>query len=407
MSEFLLIHYKPGHPSNLQYWAMGANQHASITLGHGDLDQLKNLARGKKVSVLIDAHYTTLASVNVPSKNRNKQMQAIPFAMEDNLAEDIDDTFFALGTSDDNKVPVIAIKRSLLEETLELFKQQQIHISEITADSVALPGSENQWCVLLDEDSALIKTGHSQAHCCDRDNLPLILQALIQQSESKPDSISYYYKADDEQALSLLDTIEIKIEPHSYQNHALEIFVQHLDSIQQLNLLQGEFTPIREGSNWIKPWKSVAILAGLWISLYLTNAAVIGSQLKEKNLQLSRDIEKEFKRAIPDARKMTNMKNRVDRRLRELKTGSSASNDSGFLQILTKVSPVLSENKKIDINAAVYKNNFVDLDITAKSLQDIEQVKEKLNSISGITTVLSTTVEKDTVKGRLRLEAKG
>lgn len=411
MSEFLLIHYKPGHPSNLQYWAMGASQHASITLGHGNLDELKNIARGKKVSVLIDAHYTTLASVNVPSKNRNKQMQAIPFAMEDNLAEDIDDTFFAMGTSIDNKVPVIAIKRSLLEETLELFNQQQIHISEITADSVALPGGENQWCVLLDEDSALIKTGHAQAHCCDRDNLPLILQALIQQSESKPDSISYYFKADDEPASSMLDSIdinkEIVIEPHTYQTHALEVFVQYLVDIQQLNLLQGEFTPKREGSNWLKPWKSVAILAGLWISLYLTNAAVLGNQLKQKNIQLSREIEKEFKRAIPDARKMTNMKNRVDRRLRELKTGSSASNDNGFLQILSKVSPVISENKKIDIKAAVYKNNFVDLDITAKSLQDIEQVKEKLSAISGITTVLSTTVEKDIVKGRLRLEARG
>lgn len=407
MSEFLLIHYKPGHPSNLQYWAMGASQHASITLGHGNLDELKNLARGKKVSVLIDAHYTTLASVNVPSKNRNKQMQAVPFAMEDNLAEDIDDTYFALGTSDDNKVPVIAIKRSLLEDTLELFKQQQIHLSEITADSVALPGSENQWCVLLDEDSALIKTASTESHCCDRDNLPLILQALLQQSASKPDSISYYYKADDEQASSMLEPIEIEIEPHTYQNHALEIFVQHLDDIHELNLLQGEFTPKRESNNWLKPWKSVAALAGLWICLYLTNAAILGSQLKEENLKLTRQIEKEFKRAIPDARKMTNMKNRVDRRLRELKTGNAGSRDGGFLQILSKVSPILAKNKKIDIKAAVYKNSFVDLDLTAKSLQDIEQVKEKLNSIPGITTVLSTTVEKDKVQGRLRLEAKG
>jgi len=407
MSEFLLIHYKPGHHSNMQYWALGADQHASITLGHGNMTELKSIARGKKVTVLIDAHYTTLASVNVPSKNRNKQMQAVPFAMEDNLAEDIDDTYFALGKSEDHTVPVIAIKRSLLEQTLDIFRQQQIHVDAITADSVAIPGSNAQWCVLLDEDSALIKTGPSQAHCCDRENLPIILQALLEQSEPQPDAITYYYKADDVVAATMLNDIDITIESQTYQNHALEIFVTNLKEVQSLNLLQGEFAAKRESNTWIKPWKSVAFVSAIWIAFELTHAAIIATQLEEKNLQLTRQIEKEFKRAIPEARKMTNMRKRVERRLDELKTGGSGKSNTGFLQILSKVTPVLSSNNKLDINAAVYKSNYVDLDLTAKSLDDIEKTKQQLANIPGIKTVLSTTVEKDSVKGRLRLEAKG
>lgn len=407
MSEFLLIHYKPGHHSGIQYWAMGADQHASITLGHGNLEELKNIARGKKVTILIDAHYTTLASVNVPSKNRTKQMQAVPFAMEDNLAEDIDDTYFALGKSEENKVPVIAIKRSLLEETLELFNQQQIHVDAITADSVAIPGSDHQWCVLLDEDSALIKTGHSQAHCCDRDNLPIILQALLEQSETEPDALTYYYKADDDIAESMLDGIEIKVEPQAYQNHALEIFVSNMREVQSLNLLQGEFTPKRESNTWFKPWKSVAGLAAFWLVIQLTHVSMLANQLEKENIALSRQIEKEFRRAIPEAKKMNNMQKRVERRLNELKSGGSGNNQSGFLQILSKVSPALTGNDKFNINAAVYKSNYIDLDLSSKTLQDIEQIKSKLSAIPGINTVLSTTVEKGNVKGRLRLEAKG
>jgi len=391
----------------MQYWAMGADQHASITLGHGDLDELKSLARGKKVTILIDAHYTTLATVTVPSKNRSKQMQAVPYAMEDNLAEDIDDTYFALGKAEDNQVPVIAIQRKLLEQTLDSFHQKQIFVDAITADSVAIPGSEHQWSVLLDEDSALIKTRHSQAHCCDRENLAVILQALLDQAVTKPDSINYYYKADDSEAEFMLDDVDIKKHVITYQNHALEIFVQNLREIHHLNLLQGEFTPKRESSTWFKPWKSVAILAGLWLVFELTHAALLSSQLEEKNLQLSRQIEKEFKRAIPEARKMSNMKKRVKVRLKELKSTGTGDNENGFLQILSKVSPVLKDNDKLDINAAVYKSNYVDLDLTAKNLNDIEQVKNKLSEIKGIKTVLSTTVEKGSVKGRLRLEAKG
>ncbi|RDH82426.1 MAG: hypothetical protein DIZ80_09030 [endosymbiont of Galathealinum brachiosum] len=412
MSEFLVIHYKPGHKSGLQYWAMGADLHPSITLGHGSLEELKAISRGKKVSILIDSHYTTLESVNIPSKNRNKQLQAIPFAMEDYLAEDIEDTHFALGKADDNKVPVIAIKRSLLQETLDIFNQQQIHVETITADSVALPGSDTRWCILLDEDSALIKTDSAQAHCCDRENLGIILQALLDQYENqettqRPDTVSYYYKKDDTEAEALLDGIEISIESHTYKNHGLEIFVQHMKEAQAFNLLQGEFTLKRKSNTWLKPWKSVAAVSAIWIILHLGYGSLLTSQLEEKNLQLTRQIEKEFKQAIPDARKMTAMKQRVERRLKELNSGTSGNSQSSFLQLLSKVSPALSINDKTKINAAVYRNNYIDLDLSAKSLQDIEQLKNKLTSIPGIKTVLSTTVEKDSVKGRLRLEAKG
>ena len=408
MSEFLLILYKPGQRSNTQYWALGGDQHPSITLGQGSIDDLTPIARGKKVTVLIDAHFTTLESVTVPSKNRNKQMQAIPFAMEDYLAEDIDDTYFALGKSEaDNKVPVIAIKRSLLEDTLEIFNKQNIHLDALTADSVALPGDKNKWCVLIDDDSALIKTGDSQAHSCDRDNLAVILQALLEQSQHKPESITYYYQAQDTDAELMLDSIEMTIEKHTYQNNALEIFVQHLSNVQSLNLLQGEFSPKRQTDNtWLNPWKAVAAVASLWIILYLTHTSILSSQLEKQNIELSHKIETEFKRAVPDARKMTNMRKRVERRLGDLKAGGNSSNSS-FLNILSKAAPILSSNKKIEIKAAVFRNNYIDVDLSAKTLQDIEQIKSKLSTVNGINTVLSTTVEKDKVIGRLRLEARG
>jgi len=458
MSEFLVIHYKPDQYAArntglqdspdasspvMQYWAMGGDQHPSITLGHSSLEELESLARGKKVSILIDAHFTTLESVSVPSKNRAKQLLAVPFAMEDLLAEDIDDTHFALGKSgsgkpktdnpagasssdsaDDNDiapeinlsakptgntVPVIAIKRSLLQDTLNLLSRYQIYPELITADSTALPGTSSQWCVLLDEDSALIKTDYLQAHSCDRENLPLILQALLGQHEQKPETIIYYYKADDTEAETMLDDLEIALQAKPYQTHALEIFIQHLNDTPPLNLLQGEFAASNKGAGnaWLQPWKAAASVAALWMVLHLAYASVISAQLEDRNTELTKQIEREFKRAIPDARKMVNMQKRVGRRLNELKAASSGSKTDGFLEILSKVSPILKNNEKLNIKAAIFRNNYIDVDLTAKTLQDIEQVKGRLAEISGIKTVLSTSVEKGKVKGRLRLEAEG
>ncbi len=408
MSEFILIHYKPGHSSGLQYWAMGADQHPSITLAHGKLEELAAVSHGKKVIVLIDAHYTTLESVNIPSKNRTKQRQAIPFAMEDHLADDIEDTHFAIGKAEDNhSIPVIAIQRKLLEETLQLFAQYNIKVDAISADSIAMPGSNQQWCILLDEDSALIRTGSNRAHCCDRENTALIVDALLQQATQTPESILFISRESDHEAESILD-LDIQIEHRNYKNHSLEIFAQHIRQINDFNLLQGEFTPKRQTSfGWLQPWKAVAGITAVWITLQLGYAVLETSQLEASNLEISKQIEQQFKRAMPEARKTSNMQKRVERKLSELKSGAGSTSKEGFLQILDKASPIISSSKKIDIKAAVYRNNYIDMDMSASSLQDIEKLKAQLDKLPGIKVVLSTSVEKDMVKGRLRLEANG
>lgn len=410
MSEFVLIHYKPGIQHGLHYWALGADNHPSMTLAHGRLEELARVCNGKKVIVLIDAHFITLEKVAVPSKNRHKQMQAVPFAMEDQLAVDIEDTHFALGQSSDNSndIPVIAIQRELLQQTLALFQHHGIHIDAITADSIAIPGSEQQWGVLLDEDSALIKMSDSQAHCCDRDNLEIVLTALLEQAANKPRSLLYFYRSDDAEGANWLSELDLDIECQPYQNHNLEIFIQQLDKINKLNLLQGEFAPKKVSRyTWLKPWKPVALVGLFWMGLQLTYAGIMSHQLEQKNHQLSLHIEREFKRAIPEARKMTNIQKRIERKLNELKTGSASDSNAGFLQLLDKAATALSRNPAVQIQAAVYRNKSIDIDLTAKRLQDIEQLKTELDKQPGIKAVLSTTVEKDKVQGRLRLEARG
>ena len=414
MSEYLLIHYIPGQQDNLQYWALGGDQHPSITLGHGKLDELGTIARGKTVTVLIDSHYTTIKPVSVPSKNRSKQLLAIPFAMEDSLAEDIEDTHFALGkilpSSDEknNQIPVIAINRKLLRDTLALFAEYNIHVSHMTADALLLPAESNRWSILLNEGNAVIKCGDAKLHNCEVDNLQIILDALLEQTDKPPESITCYHKADNQDISTLFANTDIPFTETSYQNHPLEIFAVSFIENKSLNILQGDFTAKRESSiAWMQPWKYVAAIAGIWLILQLTYASILTGQLKDKNIALAKKIEIEFKRAIPDAKKMTNMQKRVERRLKDMKSMGSTDNSNSFLSILSEATPALSANKNINIKAAIYRNNYIDIDLSAASLADIEKIKTRLLESNKIKTVLSTTVEKDKVKGRLRLEAKG
>ncbi len=404
MADTLLIHFKPGSAQHASWAFVDEQGNLTTKPDSGSLSDITTLAKGCRTTVLIDSSCINLESVNVPSQNRQRQLQAVPFALEDNLAVDIEDMHFALGKKQaDDLLPVISITRSLLDEILEQFKQSNIFISHLSADSLALPVAENSWTILLDTDSAIIKTDHFTGHYCDRDNLPVIISALIKKSEHPPENIIFFHQDNDQHAADLLASIDASISIKTYSEYPLTIFAPDLEDAHELNILQGDYAPKRESSALLKPWKSVAAIAGVWIILQLVYASIEINQLEEKNLQLTQQIEKEFKRVNPGARKFHNIKKRMERKLKELRGGGGKS-DQVFLQILSEAAPVLSNNKNIDIRGIVYKGKHIDMDISADSLQTLEAIKNKLIAKRKIKTILSTSIEKNKTRGRLRLE---
>jgi general secretion pathway protein L len=407
MADTLLIHFKPDDIENVS-WVF-VDEHGKLTtkISHGPLSNISALARGRRATVLIDSSCLSLDSITMPSQNRQRQLQAVPFALEDNLAIDIEDMHFALGKKQaDDLLPVISITKSLLDEAIEQFKQVEIFTTHMSADCLALPLEKNSWTILVTEDTALIKTENFNGQYCDREILPFIIPALLKNTESAPEKISFYHKDEDEHAADLLADVELSLNIKTYADHPLQVFSSNLQGTQELNILQGKYAAKREGSALLKPWKAVAAIASVLILLQLVYAGSEISQLDAKNLQLTMQIEKEFKRANPGARKFHNIKKRMERKLKELRGGGEKS-DQVFLQILSEAAPVLSSNKNIDIQGIVYKSKRIDIDISADSLQALEAIKNKLAVKRKLKTILSTSVEKDKTRGKLRLEIQG
>lgn len=409
MTEQLLIHFRPHHPTPVSWTLIDQQGKPSSSIESGDLDSISEQAKSHKATVLLDSACLSFESVQVPSNNRQRQLQAIPFALEDKLASDIEHMHFALGQKQtDHGIPVIVLQRELLDSILEQFQQAGITVQAILADTLALPikhsADEKDWCILIDHDHVLIKTGHSSGLYLDRQNLASLLPLLLAEATPVVTAITLYHEENDNHAADLLAELDVSLSIQSFSDQPLAIFAQHLHDARHLNILQGDYTPKKQSSPLLKPWKAVAALVGIWLILQLVYAGVETMQLNAKNQQLTRQIEKQFKQAIPDAKKFTGMRSRIKTRLKELRGGLSDDNQHHFLQILADATPALASNSKISINGIVYRNRRVDIELQADSLQSLEAVKSQLVAIPQLKTLLSTSVEKDKVNGRLRLE---
>ena len=93
--------------------------------GEGDADALQ-LAAGEDfegtVIGVVPGESVLLTTAMVPTRQQRQIVQAVPFVVEERLATDLEDCFFALGThNSDGEIEVAVVDRELLEGWIEAF----------------------------------------------------------------------------------------------------------------------------------------------------------------------------------------------------------------------------------------------------------------------------------------------
>lgn len=398
MAERILVHYR-GNPEQLN-WLFINEQHNISKIGHGSLAQLATLATGCKLSLLLSADMLYLDQVKLPAASRQKQIQAVPYALEDRLAEDVEDMHFTIGKKlPDDSLAVVAIRKDNLQQLLQNFREQKLAVDEVLPDLLALPWENNAWTLALDTSSGLIKNSEAGGLFCDPDNLSLYLDNLLESSPSMPEKLIVYRS--DETPLTL--SSEIPLEYRQLNQGLLPLLAQHLGTARSMNLLHGAFAIKRKSRIALQAWKAVPILAFIWIVLLLTQTVLQSRELAQQNEILIQQIETSFKRIFPTARKYTGIESRVKSYLKKLRSGSGKSQEN-FIELMSLSSPVLASNDKVKIQGLAYRDKHIDMELAADSLENLEKLKNQLTALPGIKITLSTSIEKKQINGKLRLE---
>lgn len=357
-----------------------------------------------QATLLIDSALLHSARISLPGNNRQRQIKAAPYALEDQLACDIDELHFTLGKREaDNLIAVVCINKQLLKNLLAKLNQAGLQVNAVCPDLLALPLANQQWTILIDAHDAYIKISAQSGYYCERHNLPLILPALLKQSTLAPQTLLLITRPDDD-INELFAGVDLPRVTQNFSHSLLGVFATHVHDARSMNLLQGELSLKRNSSLSWRVWRIAAIAAVSWLLLKLLVAGLELQMLNQINNQLTANIETEFKRIFPDAKKFSGMQSRVKNRLKQLRGGEDESQEI-FLQILADAAPFLT-TEGLTIRGIAYRERHIDLELQANSLQVLESAKSKIDSQRNLQSVLSTSVEKDKVKGRLRLEQK-
>jgi general secretion pathway protein L len=162
MPEFLVIRIGAGQ-AELANWividASGGRRSPPVT---GALAEAVQDIGDRKVIVLVPSAEVLTTTVDVPIKGGARLQAALPYALEEFVAEDVDKLHFAAGARRSNgRVPVSVVSRDTLRAWMSLLDDAGINPSSIIAESYGLARIPGTISMLVAEDQVVINNGRA------------------------------------------------------------------------------------------------------------------------------------------------------------------------------------------------------------------------------------------------------
>ncbi len=355
--------------------------------------QLQELSNNRRVILLIPTEDVGLHHVDLPSASHKQLSKAIPFALEDAIAEDIDELHFSFHReSADKDINVAAISEQRLQQWLDQIEDKGIKPHFILPDVFMLPIAVNTSALSIFENRALYRQDTFSGSSFSSDLLPILLPSFFMDKADGETEEEQTLRVDKPDTLTLDIPEHIALQADSSLHNTCH---SSLLSALPLNLLNnfgntGQTALLEQLSRWKIP----AILAAVTGSLWIATTGFQNYQLNQHLNQLNDTIVSVYKDTLPGARVDSDY--RINHQVIEEKLnalGVEATQDkTSMLELLAIITPQIKKHKDIDLKKLSVNKNTISLSVTATSEDKLEQLKSAINNSGAHAALKSPSV---------------
>lgn len=340
------------------------------------LDAYQKQGKGQALILIVPASDIVFSSINLPIRQQNKLLQAAPYALEDQLAEDIEDLHFAISARHkDGSVTVASVARERMAQWLDPFQERGIQPKSVLPETLCLPESQADggYQVLIDGPNAIVRTGPYDGFCCATSELDSFL-AMAQPlaSESAP-RMQLFYTPDGQPP-------EMQLATYDMQASAIDSALSCLlNGGRQINLLQGSFATEPAMDQWLRPAKVSAALLMLWVLTITIQAGIEYGSLSNQVSNLQEANQAQFQQLFPELTRIVDMRAQGEQQLRQLRSEGSGI---GLFPLLGATATALQAVSGLSIQELQLRDGRLYLSLSAADIQSLENLRSHFESQS-------------------------
>jgi len=323
-------------------WAF-ADDRGRLTseISSGPLAEAATAIDGKRATLIVPGNDVLLAEATIPGGSAARALQAIPFALEDQLADDVDELHFSVGSKGkEDNYPVAVIGRDSMDVVSEQCANANLRPSEIVPETLALPkfdseeADQSTWTALVDSENAVVRLNGYKGFSTDTSKAGIMLDGAQHDLPEDTTAAMVIYRTDPHVDLATPDNMPV--ETRACESR-LSLYASGLANAPRINLLQGDYSPKKQFDAAWKPWRWSALLAALLGVVFLAGKFLEYHQLGSEVTQIDQQIELEFKKALPNSRvvrPLQQLQNEVNKR--------SGGNFDGFTNKFSQIAASLA-----------------------------------------------------------------
>ncbi len=403
--ETLLIRIYPGAAGDeaifAEWIAVDANRLPIGEVGYGALEEAAQAAHYKRAVVLVPTEHVLLTRVDIKARNREQLARALPYALEEDLAEDVEQLHFAPGPRQpDGSHPVAVAARGHMTRWLAQLEAAGLVAHALIPDALALPvASDNGWSLLLEKDRALLRTGPFSGFTLELANLESLLNCMLEDTAVQPPMIEVYgCNGEAGPPLPPIPSVSYELR----EGCPPPLWVTGLEEKRSINLLQGDYRTKSDIVRLIKPWRAAAVLFGVWIALQAVDAITDYQRLAADERALQADITRIYKDTFPNADRIVNARVQMEQQLAALQEAAEIDSGETFMLLLDAAGKSIQDLAGVSIETLDYLNGRLELSLSARELASFEALRRKIEDHQGLAAeIQSAETRGATVSGRL------
>jgi general secretion pathway protein L len=424
MPEFLVIRMG-ANPSESATWiaidSAGGRRSQSVT---GPLAEAANDIGERSVVVLVPSADVLTTAVDIPVKGGARLQAALPYALEEFVADDVDRLHFAAGTRrSSGRTPASVVDREKLQGWLSLLEDAGIEPSSVVAESYGLARIPGTISMLVAEDQVVINNGADvelALQGVSPGDALVALGALDPGTESTetaagastmPRHVLVYCDAGEDERFAHdwiairqeMDSLDVKV----LADGVLPRLAVTVVTGSGVNLLQGEFGKRSDYGGLLRPWKYAAMLLFLFVAISLGAKAADIYRLKQQEAVLKAEFHEQYRLISPGAAEVVDPAATVNSLRTRAGAGAGAAAPI-FLQSMEQLGRAMQQNRAVRIEAISYRSGIVDVRLSAPDVATLDNIQRVVGETGRFTAAIqSTDQDGEKVSSRIQIQVNG
>ena len=370
----------------------------SAATGLAEPDQLAALIAGTKLTVILPCQHISLYAPTLPTRSERHIRDSLPYALEEELACDLDDSHFAFRKVGGGVVHTAVMRQAMMDHYLQRFQALGLQPDQLIPEAY-LCSTETPTLLVHDTYFVFVQ-GVADVYCGEMTQLA--------------DCLSLFR---DEQP-GVWDLRRANTDPLSFgclvvqEGTAQALFADLVADYPQaaaVNMLQGDYALQKGQGHWTY-YQYAAMVALLvfvvgFVELWLNN-----DWLQQRYHVLTAQAEQVYRTTFPQAKQVEDPRVQMQQQLQRIQT-AAAARSTDFIGVLANTGGVLQRFGKGRITRLLFQQGQLRIELRVPdeqmiqrmvaALQDLHTVKVTVepvqkNNKDYVTTLLVQAVQEGT-----------